>query len=110
MEKQNQGWTKNGQQQEPLTTGRHMDDRRFDARQSVTNGRGPIVLRVENGYAFHEHGTIGQAKAEAARLVATLGGTCVVYVPVALVELPPKVVVTSLLPNSNALEDDDLPF
>lgn len=83
--------------------------------ETVTSGRGPIVLRVQNGYAFHEHGTIGQAKAEAARLVGCIGGKYVVYVPVALVEEAPKVITTNLLPAApegfpSALEDDDLPF
>jgi len=82
---------------------------------AVTRGRGPIVLRIQNEYRFHEHGTIGQAKAEAARLAERIGGSFVVYVPVALVEPAPKVVTTSLLPEApegfpRPLEDDDLPF
>jgi hypothetical protein len=86
------------------------DNTRIDGRESVTLGSGPIVLRVTNGYSFHEHGTIGQAKAEAARLVERLGGECVVYVPVAVVSPAPKTITRDVTPIDAPRIDDDLPF
>lgn len=82
----------------------------IDGRDSVTQGRGPIVLRVENGYGFHEHGTIGQAKAEAERLALAVGGSYVVYVPVAVVSPAPKTITRDVTPVGALALDDDLPF
>lgn len=83
-----------------------------DFRNSVTRGRGPIVLRVLNAYGFHEHGTIQQAKVEAERLAQTLGGEFVVYVPVASVQPAPKTITTDLTQRDEAqpLVENDFGF
>lgn len=76
-------------------------------------GNGVIVLRQEN-HGFHEHGSLQGAKAEARRLAETLGGTLVVYVPVAVITPAPKTVERSALPDfvreELRGEGDDLPF
>jgi hypothetical protein len=69
----------------------------IDGRTTVTSGKGPIVLRIQNGYTFYEHGTIPDAKAEAARLAERIGGEFVVLVPVAIVRPAPKTVTTDLV-------------
>lgn len=88
---------------------------RVDSRDSVTRGRGAIVLRVNNNYGFHEHASIVNAKAEAARLVERLGGKFVIYVPVATIEPAPKVLTTDLVSSEvqqqlNEDIDMELPF
>lgn len=87
-------------------------------------GRGPIVMRLENGYRFYEHSTIASAKAEAHRLAAEVGGRFVVMVPVALIETAPKTVETTIHQGYQIVEtfeprvppeiadalDDNIPF
>lgn len=68
----------------------------YDTRDSVTTGRGVIVLRVENAYGFHEHSTIAAAKQEAERLATRVGGTFVVLAPVAVVKPAPKTVTEAV--------------
>lgn len=68
----------------------------MDGRNSVTTGRGVIVLRVENAYGFYEHSTIAEAKQEAERLAAQVGGTFVVLAPVAIVKPAPKTVTEAV--------------
>jgi hypothetical protein len=64
----------------------------FDGRESVITGKGAIVLRVQNGYTFHEHHTVESAKTEAERLASGVGGDFIVYVPVAIVRPAPRTV------------------
>jgi hypothetical protein len=80
----------------------------LDGRSTVTKGRGPIVLRIQNGYSFYEHGTIAEAKAEAARLAERLGGEFVVLAPVAIVKPAPKTVTEEIvIPDLRLSERDD---
>lgn len=78
------------------------------------NGHGAIVVNLKDGkangiHAFHEHTFIADAKREAERLCGYHGGTFVVYVPVAIMTPPPKVMETkpAILSNEN---DCDIPF
>lgn len=72
-------------------------------------GDGVIVVRLENSHSFHEHQGLGAAKAEAHRLARTVGGTFVVYVPVAIIEqTPPTQETVVQIPGVDI--DDDLPF
>lgn len=81
-------------------------ERPSDTRDSVTSGTGPIVLRVENGYGFHEHITVGDAVVEATRLAEKCGGTFVVYMPVAIVTPAPRTITKNLVPD-HVLEQYD---
>lgn len=83
----------------------------IDGRSTVTTGRGAIVLRVQNGYSFHEHGSVDAARAEAARLAERMGGEFVVLVPVAIVKPAPKTVEESIdLLNPKRDTEDEYPF
>lgn len=85
----------------------------IDGRNTVTSGRGAIVLRLQNGYGFYEHSTIAAAKAEAARLAERLGGEFVVLAPVAIVKPAPKTVTEDVQlrdPSMGEREDDGYPF
>lgn len=72
-------------------------------------GRRPIVLRIEN-HDFYEHVDLERAKEEAQRLAVVHRGTCVVYVPVAVITpTPPTQTETLELPRE-LLGEEDLPY
>lgn len=75
----------------------------------MMTGKRPIVVRLENSYQFHEHGSIDAAKAEAHRLARTssVGGTLVVYAPVAIITRTPETTETPVTPSDFAASDDN---
>lgn len=77
----------------------------------MMTGKRPIVIRLENSYQFHEHSTLEDAKREAHRLAAELGvgGTFVVYAPIAIITKTPPTQETAVEPVGDQWPDD-LPF